>query len=223
MAALFFWRRRRKRTGFRLLVVGIQWVREEPAACHDIKTIVVARPYGCAREGPPFPAQILVRALDGDAIGLAQTLGAVLGLKMIGRNPIEVLEDHMASGCERDADPAQSWALKRFELLANCQRHSFAGPGAFVFSESPEGRGAIARRVSLYIISTGYGHPESLLSRDALGWGREGSGQRHSVSVYRRFSGIRSRIPPYMVCSGHWIPHNSGNEVWASEDQVLNP
>jgi hypothetical protein len=107
MAAIFFWRRRRKRTGFRLLVVGIQWVSEEPAAPHDIKTIVwsLARTVARVRVRHFQRRSWSARSTVARSV-LAQTVGAVLGLKMIGRNPIEVLEDHMASGCERDADPA---------------------------------------------------------------------------------------------------------------------
>jgi len=54
---------------------------------------------------------------DGDSIGLAQTVGAVLSLKMIGRNPVEVLEDHVACGCERDADPASDDVASRDPYL----------------------------------------------------------------------------------------------------------
>ena len=44
--------------------------------------------------------------LHGYALGLAHAVSAVLGLKMIGRNPIEVLEDHVGCGRQRDTDAA---------------------------------------------------------------------------------------------------------------------
>lgn len=56
--------------------------------------------------------------LDRHAPGLAQPVSAVIGLKMIGRNPIEVLKYHMGCGRERDANGSGDDVANRYPHLS---------------------------------------------------------------------------------------------------------
>ena len=42
----------------------------------------------------------------GDALGLTHAICAILRLKVIGRNPVEILKNHMGCGGQRDANAA---------------------------------------------------------------------------------------------------------------------
>ena len=44
--------------------------------------------------------------LDGDTLRLTQAVAAVFGLRVIGRDPVEVLEDDVGSRRQRNADTA---------------------------------------------------------------------------------------------------------------------
>ena len=47
-----------------------------------------------------------VEILDGDPLCLTQAVAAVFGLRVIGRDPVEVLEDDVCPRRQRDADTA---------------------------------------------------------------------------------------------------------------------
>src|SRR6476646_11908237 len=54
---------------------------------------------------------------NGDSLGLTHAVCAILRLKVIGRNPIEILKDHMGCGRQRDADAASDDIADRYTDL----------------------------------------------------------------------------------------------------------
>ena len=55
----------------------------------------------------PVKRAFRMEVFDGDPLRLTQAVAAVFGLRMIGRNPVEVLEDDVRSRRQRDADAAR--------------------------------------------------------------------------------------------------------------------